>query len=209
MEMTDKRCFTELTESRGNRRKWGREVVDEHKRRLTKRRGYVNSEGRLVNTREYAIAWGVINKPYSDEELRKKCRDPDAPSYHYITKSEWKGYTRYYRALVSAGMEPRPPRTDNERRHLIGKAAHDGFIIGLLEKDYDIAKIAAGYGVDSMESYKRIREEHPESKCFLPPTRTIQNRFGTWRRFMYEVMKYNADAVLTEQQNRLLEQVEG
>ena len=182
-----------------NGRKEARKGVDyKPKKRVNKTMKYVNSEGRLVNTRAYALAWGVLNKPYSSKELFEKCKDPDAPSFSFIVEKCWNGYPRYYDALVRAGMEPRPPRTDMERRRMLGKAAGDGFRTGLLEKDYDVAKMAAGYGVTTRESYNRVRREKPESRAFLPKAQSIVHRFGSWRRFQYEVMKYNADAVLTE-----------
>ena len=170
----------------------------EPKKRVNKTMKYVNSEGRLVNTKAYALAWGVINKPYSSKELYRLCQNPDAPSYTFIVKKCWNGYPRYYDALVRAGMEPRPPRTDMERRRILGKAEHDGFRNGLLDKDYDIAKIAAGYGVTTRDSYNTVRREKPESRVFLPSVQCIVRRFGSWKRFQYEIMKYNADAVLTE-----------
>ena len=117
----------------------------------------------------------------------------------------WKGYPRYYDALVRAGMEPRPPRTDAERRRMLGKAERNGFRNGLLDKDYDVARIAAEYGVTTRESYNRIRREKPESRAFLPSSKSIAIRFGSWKRFHYEVMKYNADAVLTEYVERSAE----
>jgi len=41
---------------------------------------------------------------------------------------------------------------------MIGKASNDGFRKGLLDKDYDIARIAAEYGVTTRESYNQIRK---------------------------------------------------
>ena len=152
-------------------------------KRKNKTMKYVNSDGRLVNTRAYALAWGVINKPYSAEDLYKKCQDPEAPSYTFIVSKCWKGYPRYYDALVRAGMEPRPPRTDMEKRRMLGKAELDGFRNGLLDADYDVARIAAQYGVTTRESYNRIRRENPESKFFLPSSQCITRRFGSWSRF--------------------------
>lgn len=166
--------------------------------RHNKTKDYVNSEGRLVNTKAYALAWGIINKPYSAKDLFVKCQDPEAPSYRFIVEKCWKGYPRYYDALVRAGMEPRPPRTDMERRRILGKASRDGFRNGLLDSDYDVARMAAKYGVSSRESYERLRKENPESRVFLPPSKTIVRRFGTWGRFKYEVLKYSVDATLTE-----------
>ncbi len=166
-------------------------------KRVNKTMKYVNSEGRLVNTKAYALAWGVINKPYSATDLYRKCQDPEAPSYSFIVSKCWDGYPRYYDALVRAGMEPRPPRTDMERRRILGKAEREGFRNGLLDKDYDVARIAAQYGVTTRESYNRIRREKPESKAFLPSSQCITRRFGSWSRFQYEVLKYSADATLT------------
>lgn len=181
-------------------------IGHEPARRRNKTMRYENSDGRLVNTKAYAIAWGVMNRPYSAHELYIKCRDdPDAPSYRFIVSKCWKGYPRYYDALVRAGMEPRPPRTDAERRRMLGKAERNGFRNGLLDKDYDVARIAAEYGVTTRESYNRIRREKPESRAFLPSSKSIAIRFGSWKRFHYEVMKYNADAVLTEYVERSAE----
>lgn len=174
------------------------ECVSESKRRFRKHMEYRNSEGRLVNTREYAIAWGVMNRPYSLSDLRRMCRqDPDAPSCNYIVKREWTGFSRYYSALLKAGMEPRPPRTDNERRRALAKISRDGFEMALLESDYDIARLAAEYGVVTQVDYVRVRREHPELKAALPDVKTVKGRFGTWRHFTQEVMKYNVDATIT------------
>ena len=184
----------EPSDSRSSRREWG----GDKSRKKYKTAKYVNSEGRVVNTREYAIAWGVINKPYSKTELVSKCQsDPEAPSWRYLIEKEWNGYTRYYNALVKAGMEPRPPRSDAERRRLLGRATREGFVNGLLDKDYDLARMAAQYGVTTQKSYKRIRRENPDARALLPNETVIVKRFGTWKRFAHEVMKYNIDAVIT------------
>ena len=154
---------------------------------------YVHADGRQVNTREYAIAWGVKNRPYSSGELRRLCReDPESPSYDYLVKQEWKGYTRYYKALVNAGMERRPPRTDNERREYVRSQAHDGFVRNLLDKDYALARTAAARGVSTQAEYDRMRSEDGS----LPSVATVVRRFGTWKRFQYEVLKYSADITL-------------
>ena len=180
--------------SRSKRREWN----GDHAHAKYKTDKYVNSDGRVVNTREYAIAWGVLNKPYSLKELVSKCRsDPDAPSWRYIIEREWNGYTRYYNALVKAGMEPRPPRSDAERRRLLGKATREGFVNGLLDKDYDLARVAAQYNVITQDDYNRVRRENPDAKALLPAVNVIKKRFGTWKRFSHEVMKYNIDAVIT------------
>lgn len=163
-----------------------------------KRSNYRNEEGRLVNTKAYAIAWGVINKPYSTTDLYNKCKAPDAPSYYFITRKCWKGYPFYYKDLVKAGMQPRPPRSDMERRKILGKVYAQGFKTGLLDKDYDIARMAAQYGVTTKQSYIDIRKINPQSKVFLPSMITLIKIFGTWKRFSYEVMKYNTDATINE-----------
>ena len=186
---------TDLKKSKTETKK---SVDFEPTKRMNKTTKYVNSEGRFVNTKAYALAWGVMNKPYSAKDLFNKCKDPDAPSYRFIVDKCWKGYPRYYDALVKAGMEPRPPRTDMEKRRILGKASRDGFRNGLLDKDYDVAKMAAEYGVTTKESYNRIRRENVESRAFLPSVNCIIRRYGSWSRFHYEVTKYNADAVLTE-----------
>lgn len=168
------------------------------KKLMRKSKNYKNSQGRLVNTKSYAIAWGVINKPYSCNDLFIKCKDSEAPSYIFIIKKGWNGYVNYYKDLIKAGMQPRPPRTDEQKRKIIDKASKNGFRKGLLDKDYNIARVAAQYGVTTRQSYNKIRKEKPESKTFLPNVRTIYKIFGTWRRFQYQVMKYNADYVITE-----------
>ena len=38
-------------------------IDHEPARRKNKTMKYENSEGRLVNTKAYAIAWGIMNKP--------------------------------------------------------------------------------------------------------------------------------------------------
>lgn len=169
------------------------------KKRKNKTLGYRSQDGRLVNTKAYAIAWGVINKPYSRQDLSTKCsKDPQSPSFYFIVNKCWKGYADYYNALVRAGMQPRPPRTDMQKRKMLGKVAKDGFKNGLLDKDYDVARLAAQYNVTTKQSYIKIRREHPEYKVFFPNVLTIVKRFGTWRRFQYQIMKYNTDLVLTE-----------
>ena len=184
---TENRKPTEETKERRVRR--GRTGIDDRR----------DSEGRLVNTRSYAIAWGVLNKPYSRSELYRKCKDdPDAPSFSFIVNTCWEGYPCYYRALVKAGMEPRPPRNDSERRRLLAKAENDGFRKGLLDKDYDAVRMAAHYGVTTKEAYNRLRRENADARALLPASNTIAKWFGSWRRFRYEVMKLNADATLTE-----------
>ena len=167
-----------------------------------KRISYQNAQGRCVNTKSYAIAWGVINKPYSTTDLYNKCKDSEAPSFYFITRKCWKGYPHYYNDLIKAGMEPRPPRTDMQRRKMLSKVYADGFKTGLLDKDSDIARMAAHYGVTTKRSYIKIRKQIPESKVFLPSMITLMKIFGTWKRFSYEVMKYNTDAVINEYVNK-------
>lgn len=170
------------------------------KQRLSKKtKNYINSNGRFVNTKSYALAWGVINKPYSSKELYNKCKnDPQAPSYYFIVNKGWKGYHKYYQDLIKAGMQPRQPRNDTERRKIIGRISKKGFKIGLLNKDYDVARMAAQYGITTRRSYDKIRNENPELKEFFPSVSTIIKRFGNWSRFTHEIMKYNADMVITQ-----------
>lgn len=177
----------------------------ESKQKKRKDKNYKNSQGRIVNTKQYAIAWGVINKPYSVIDLYNKCKDPQAPSYFFITQKAWKGYPFYYKDLVKAGMQPRPPRTDMEKRKLLGKTYNKGFKLGLLEKDYDIARVAAQYGVTTKQSYIKLRKQKPQSKQFLPSTITIVKRYGSWKRFTYEIMKYNVDCVINEYVHKSVE----
>jgi hypothetical protein len=40
---------------------------------------------------------------------------------------------------------------------------------------------------------------------FLPSTKTIIKHFGNWKRFSYEVMKYNTDIVINEYVQRSAE----
>lgn len=157
---------------------------------------YRNQDGRLVNSREYAIAWGVLNKPYSCKDLMIKCRQPDAPSYQYICKKEWKGYPFYYRDLVRHGMEPRPPRTDMEKRKIIHATTGNILRRVLLTEDYNLAKFAASIGVTSKKTYDEHRK-NSANKQFMPCYETVVRRFGTWRLFMNEVMKYNVDIIMT------------
>lgn len=161
-----------------------------------KTKKYTDQNGRLVNTKQYAIAWGIINKPYSSKQLYIKCRDQKAPSYYFIVRKAWKGYQDYYNDLVKHGMQRRPPRTEQERRKLLGKIEKRGFKTGLLDKDYDLVKMAAEYGVTSVISYNKIREDKKESKIFLPSVVTIYKRYGTWKRFIYLVRQYNTDYIL-------------
>ena len=158
----------------------------------------VGDGGVAVNTREYAIAWGVKNRPYSGAELRRMCADPNAPSWTFLTRKCWKGFVRYYNALVNAGMPPRPPRTDAERREVIGKAVNDGFLHGLLPEDYDIARIAAGYGIRTQADYNRVRKSDDDARRLLPCFPSLKKKFGNWKRFVYEVCKYDADMTMTE-----------
>lgn len=174
------------------------QVFHTQKKQKNKSKNSKDREGRLINTKEYAIAWGVINKPYSVTDLYKKCLDEYAPSFSFITRKCWKGYPRYYNDLVKAGMQPRPPRTDMQKRRMLGKISRDGFRLGILEKDYQIAKLAAQFGITTKKSYVKLRKQKPELKVFLPSAECIIRRFGTWKRFSYEMMKYNTDLVLTQ-----------
>ena len=151
-----------------------------------------------INSREYAIAWGVKNCPYSDRQLQEMCYgNENAPSYRFLVRKCWKGFLRYYKALVAAGMKPRPPRNDSERRRIVGSARSTG-VKRLLGSDYDIARLAAQYGVVTRKEYIKLRNENEEAKMLLPGSRTVEFRYGTWSRFAYEIKKYNADLVITE-----------
>lgn len=173
-------------------------------KKLRKCSKYCNADGRFVNTKEYAIAWGVINKPYSQQDLFKKCKDMEAPSFYYILRV-WKGYIRYYNTLVKAGMPPRPPRTEMQKRRYLGKVQKKGFKTGILPKDYEIAKMVAQLGIKTKKEYYDLRKERPELKVFLPSLNKIVIIFGSWKRFSYEIMKYNADLILTEYVKKSME----
>lgn len=152
------------------------------------------NEGILINSVGYAIAWGLMHKPYSLKELRALCKSDDAPSVFFIEKT-WKSYTFYYRELVKRGMEPRPPKNDSERRRQVDVVS--GKIIrNILPKDYNIAEFAAKIGVKDKASYIELRK-NPVNLPFLPCAKTVVTRFGTWRKFMYEVMKYSVDTTVT------------
>ena len=97
----------------------------------------------------------------------------------------------------AAGMKPRPPRNDNERRRIVGSARSNG-VKRLLGSDYDIARLAAQYGVVTRKEYIKLRNENEEARMLLPGSRTVEFRYGTWSRFAYEIKKYNADLVITE-----------
>lgn len=151
------------------------------------------NDGRLVNSREYAIAWGVMNKPYSSAELRIKCRAFDAPSFAFIIK-EWKNYVEYYKDLVRAGMEPKPPKTDAEKRKIINPISGRILKRVLLTQDYNLAEYCAQMGVTNRETYNKLREK---SEIKMPHFSTINKRFGSFTRFMNEVRKYSIDLTIT------------
>lgn len=151
------------------------------------------NDGRLVNSREYAIAWGIMNKPYSSKDLQIKCRAFDAPSYAYIIK-EWKNYIRYYRDLVKAGMEPKPPETDAEKRKIINPISGRILKKVLLTQDYNLAEYCANMGVTNRESYNNLRKK---SEIKMPCSMTVCRRFGSFTRFMNEVRKYSVDLTIT------------
>ena len=160
------------------------------------RRGRVTG-GHLVNTREYAIAWGVKHRPYTRDQLIELCKEPGSPSFTFLVRKCWRGFTRYYNALVDAGMPPRPPRTEEERRRAVAEAAEGG-LRGLVQEDYDLARMAAEYGVVTMADYNRIRQSNEDARRLLPCVQTVMKRYGSWSRFAYEVKKYNVDMVITE-----------
>ena len=151
------------------------------------------NDGRLVNSREYAIAWGIMNKPYSSAELRIKCRAFDAPSFAFIIK-EWKNYVEYYKDLVRAGMEPKPPKTDEEKRKIINPISGRILKKVLLTQDYNLAEYCAKMGVTNRDTYNKLREK---SEIEMPHCSTIGKRFGSFTRFMNEVRKYSIDLTIT------------
>ena len=161
------------------------------------RKGGKGKNGHVVNTREYAIAWGIKNRPYSQRQLTEMCKADDAPSLKFLIKTCWKGFIRYYNALVEAGMEPRPPRSESERRRIMTETLRNG-MQGLLKEDYNIAQIAAKYGVCTQQEYKNIRQSSEEARQLLPCIPTVIKHYGSWSRFTYEVKKYNMDMVITE-----------
>lgn len=188
--------WNEMAESRGKRRESGAHVIKLHENRKRKRQVIRVQRGRGVNTREYAIAWGVLNKPYSSKELYLKCKgNPNAPAYNYIVNREWKGFLRYYNALVKAGMEP---RSDKEKRRFIVKKVRNGFSIGLLKDDKELVKFAALHKLTTITIYTDFLKNNKEMSGIIPTANTVIHRFGTWRRFKYEVLKYNIELAITE-----------
>jgi len=167
----------------------------EHYKNAIYKKNKRTNEGILINSRQYAIAWGVLNKPYSNKELTKMCKKEDAPSYSFI-KKEWKAYPFYYRDLIKHGMEPKPPITENEKRKIINHATGRTLKKVLIQEDYNLAKFCANLGVKNQKHYEELRSK-PENKPMMPFYSTVVKRFGTWHKFMYEVMKYNVDITIT------------
>lgn len=162
-------------------------------RSVYKYRNTRTNDGRLVNSREYAIAWGVINTPYSSTELRMKCKAFDAPSFAFILK-EWKNYMEYYKDLVRAGMKPKPPKTDEEKRKIINPISGRILKRVLLTQDYNLAEYCAKMNVTNRESYNNLRKK---SEIKMPSCVTVAKRFGSFTRFMNEIRKYNLDLTIT------------
>jgi hypothetical protein len=173
--------------------KKSRQKFRDNTRASYKRKNTRDNEGRLINSREYAIAWGVINKPYSYDSLRKLCGAYDAPSFSYILK-EWKHYPAYYKDLVRAGMEPKPPKTDAEKRKIINPVSGRILQKVLLTQDYDLAEYCAKMNVINRDTYNKLRDK---SEIKMPNYQTVARRFGSFTRFMNEVRKYSLDLTIT------------
>lgn len=173
--------------------KRSRQKFRDQTKRVYRTKNTRSNDGRLINSREYAIAWGVINKPYSSAELRKKSRAFDAPSYQFILK-EWKSYFEYYKDLVRAGMEPKPPKTDEEKRKIINPISGRILKRVLLTQDYNLAEYCANMNVKNVETYNKLREK---SEIKMPSRTTIRKRFGSFTKFMNEVRKYSLDLTIT------------
>ena len=156
-----------------------------------------DENGRIVNTLEYAIAWGVKNKPYSRSQLYRMCSAPDAPAFPYLMH-EFVTFERYYRALVKAGMEERPLWREQERSAELELQREKAEKLSFFTKSSDAAKMAAHYGIMGRKQYRKLRSENPEARKVLPPDATITKIYGSFKRFMVEVMKYNADIVITK-----------
>lgn len=169
--------------------------INKKKYERVRNKNKVRNEGRLVNSREYALAWGVINEPYSVRDLRAKCKAHDAPSASYILK-EWGGYPFYYRELVRRGMKPRPPKHRNEIRNAVHPTTGKILKRVLLTEDFNLARYVAELGITKAKDYSELRNREPARKQFMPDVTTIRKRFGSWRLFKNEVMKYNVDMIV-------------
>lgn len=156
-----------------------------------------DENGRVVNTVEYAIAWGVQNKPWFKTSLMQMCKAKDAPSFAYIMRT-FVTFERYYKALVNAGMQERPLWKEQDRELELKIAREKVEKLSFYTQNSDAAKMAAHYGILNRAQYKKIRNESEEARKVLPPPSVIEKVYGTFKRFMVEVMKYNADIVITQ-----------
>lgn len=180
---------------RQNQPSWSKRTLTPKGRVKCIHRKRVFVEGRPVNSVEYAVSWGVLNKIWYLDELRKKTKSPTAPSYSYIIKT-WGNFTPYYRALVKAGMQPRPSRNKDEKRKVYDSAKKK-YVKKLLKEDYDLAKFVAQANIKGRTEYREYRKNHAELKNVLPCDETIRKRFGSWTTFFYEVEKCNVDLLIT------------
>ena len=153
-----------------------------------------NNDGRIINSKEYAIAWGVLNKPYSQELLRKMCRNYDAPSFNFILRI-FGNYVSYYKELLKYGMPPRPPRTDEEKRKIINHLSGRVIKRVLLTQDYNLAEYCAKNNIKTREEYKEFCKR---SEIKIPCYNTVRKRFGSFTAFMNEVRKYSLDMTITD-----------
>lgn len=177
-----------------NQPDWSKNVLmPKNNKRRSRKQLYV--QGRLVNSVQYAISWGVLNKIWYAKDLKKKSKQSDAPSYAYIIKT-WKGFANYYRALVKVGMQPRIGKSFEDKRKVYDEQKKR-YVKSLLKQDYDIPKFVAQAGIKNRTDYRQYRKKHPELKQFLPSDGKIRALFGTFSMFFYEVEKYNVDLLIT------------
>ncbi len=156
-----------------------------------------DENGRVVNTIEYAIAWGVQNKPWCKTSLMQMCKAKDAPSFAYIMRT-FVTYEKYYKALVKAGMEERPLWKEQDRELELKIARERVEKLSFYAKSSDAARMAAHYGILNRTQYRKIRSINEDARKVLPPVSVVEKVYGTFKRFMVEVMKYNADIVITQ-----------
>lgn len=161
--------------------------------KLEKKRIY--RKGRDVNSVQYAIAWGVLNKIQYRDDLLRLSRNVDAPSYVWIIK-QWKSFSNYYLALLKAGMQPRPPRSEAARRRFFDMQKGK-MVFKLIRDDFEICKRIAELGILDRTAYRKYRKDHPEMKRILPNDNVLSQRFGSWELVRYEAQKYNVDALIT------------
>lgn len=176
----------------------------EEKHRANKKKNYhlcfkdkPNDEGIVINTLEYAIAWGVREKPYNKSQLMQLCKAKDAPSFAYLMRT-FVTYERYYKALVKAGMPERPLWREQERSKELIEEREKAERLSFFAKDVDAARMAAQYGIVNRNQYRQLRIKDNEARKLLPPENVIRKVYGSFQRFMVEIMKYNADATITK-----------